>query len=213
MGAAGLARDSGLRVHTRETTYTHAGRRERWACRRPWGDKLHPVTCFCEAPSCAAGGGHANARALWSGRVRGVTKGRGHSVGDTVTGLQPVDRMKQHRHSLQRQVLTVGFPGRTGQALGAASSDTLDPEGGPGSLRSPAVSAPASSWCRQQTQAVHRRHLPLTLPLSFTAGDVGLGEGPERQPAGEAHGQPPPGTDSQSGDCLGRLLGSWAPGP
>ena len=51
--------------------------------------------------------------------------------------------------------------------------------------------------------------LSLTLPFSFTAGDVGLGEGPEWQPAGEAHGQSPPRTDSQSGDCLGRIMGIW----
>ena len=38
---------------------------------------------------------------------------------------------------------------------------------------------------------------------------MGLGEGPEWQPAGKAHGQPPPRTDSQSGDCLGRILGTW----
>lgn len=37
---------------------------------------------------------------------------------------------------------------------------------------------------------------------------MGLGEGPEWQPAGEAHGQPPPRTDSQSGDCLGRSMGT-----
>lgn len=49
--------------------------------------------------------------------------------------------------------------------------------------------------------------LSLTLPFSSTAGDVGLREGPEWQPAREAHGQPPPRTDSQSGDCLGRIMG------
>lgn len=51
--------------------------------------------------------------------------------------------------------------------------------------------------------------LSLTFPFSFTAGDVGLGEGAKWKPAGEAHGQPPPRTDSQSGDCLGRILGIW----
>lgn len=49
--------------------------------------------------------------------------------------------------------------------------------------------------------------LSLTLPFSFTVGDVGLRERSEWQPAREAHGQPPPRTDSQSGDCLGRIMG------
>lgn len=55
-----------------------------------------------------------------------------------------------------------------------------------------------------------RLFCPLLFPVLSTAGDLGLGEGLEWQSAGEAHGQSPPRTDSQSGDCLGRIMGmSW----
>lgn len=41
--------------------------------------------------------------------------------------------------------------------------------------------------------------------LSVAAGDVGLWEGPERQPPGAASGQRPARSDAQSGDCLGTI--------
>lgn len=49
--------------------------------------------------------------------------------------------------------------------------------------------------------------IPYSSLFLSTAGNLGLGEGLEWQSAGEAHGQPPPRTDSQSGDCLGRIMG------
>lgn len=170
-----------------------------------------------------------NSRALWPGQAKGIIKQRGYFAGITVTWPLWVNRIKLDINICFRDKFSpVGFILGLCWALEIQVSwrrtcnsvyhmsvlfRVLKWLWVSGNSRELLLSylPNSGSQCRSwgPKVCIGVSSIPHNLYFSFTVGDVGLREGLEWQLAREAHGQPPPRIDSQSGDCLGRIMGTF----